>query len=129
MSLARYIRNRLSRTALIVLSCLTVGMAAAHEKEDDFKTVIKPWTLPHPLALADTGRVDSSFLNFAMRDVLYDYSICNTFNGNIVSPVQSAIYFDRTHKTGRIFGDPYDPYTITPQAVRFYNTPTPYSSI
>lgn len=114
---------------MIVLSCLTVGMAAAHEKEDDFKTVIKPWTLPHPLALADTGRVDSSFLNFAMRDVLYDYSICNTFNGNIVSPVQSAIYFDRTHKTGSIFGDPYDPYTITPQDVRFYNTTTPYSGI
>ena len=113
----------------MVLSCLAVATAAAREKEDDIKTVIRPWTLPFPLGLADTGRVDSSYLNFAMRDVLYDYSICNTFNGNIVSPVQSAIYFDRTHKTGSIFGDPYDPYTTTPQDVKFYNTTTPYSGI
>lgn len=118
-----------SRTALTVLSCLAVATAMAHEREDDIKTVIRPWTLPHPLAQADTGRVDSSFLNFALRDVLYDYSICNTFNGNIVSPVQSAIYFDRTHRTNSIFGDPYDPYTITPQTVKFYNTTTPYSGI
>lgn len=117
------------RTALTVLSCLAVVVAMAHEHEGDIKTVIKPWVLPHPLALADTLMADSSFINFAMRDVLYDYSICNVFNGNIVSPVLSAVYFDRTHKTNSIFGDPYDPYTITPQDVRFYNTTTPYSGI
>ena len=129
MKLLRHISNVASRTAWTVLSCLAVVTAAAHEHEDDIKTVIKPWVLPHPLALADTVAVDSSFINFAMRDVLYDYSICNVFNGNIVSPVQSAVYFDRTHKTNSIFGDPYDPYTITPQDVRFYNTTTPYSGI
>lgn len=92
--------------------------------------VIKAWTLPHPLALADTlNTIDSSFINFPMRDVLYDYSILNTYNGNIVSPVQSAIYFSRTRKTESIFATPYDPYTITPQDVKFYNTQTPYSTI
>ncbi len=93
------------------------------------KTVIRAWTLPHPIALADTQRLDTSFLNFPMRNELYDLSICNLYNGNLVSPVMSAIYFDRTHKTDFLFGNQYDIYTTTPQDVRFYNTTTPYSSI
>ncbi|MCQ2343041.1 MAG: putative porin [Paludibacteraceae bacterium] len=93
------------------------------------KTIIRSWDLPHPLDLADTVRVDSSFWNFPMRDELYDLSICNIYNGNLVSPVMSAVYFNRTHKTDFLFGDQYDIYTPTPQDVRFYNTTTPYSSI
>lgn len=93
------------------------------------KTVIKSWELPHPLDLADTMAVDSSFMNFAMRNELYDLSICNIYNGNLVSPTLSAIYFNRTHYTDFLFGDPYDIYTPTPQKVRFYNTTTPYSYI
>jgi len=93
------------------------------------KTVIRSWQLPRPLDLADTVPVDSSFMNFALRNELYDHSICNLWNGNLVSPVLSAIYFDRTHKTDFLFGDQYDIYTPTPQDVQFYNTTTPYSYI
>jgi len=93
------------------------------------KTVVRSWQLPHPLDIADTVKVDSAFLNFAMRNELYDLSICNLYNGNLVSPVMSAIYFNRTHKTDFLFGDQYDIYTPTPQDVRFYNTTTPYSYI
>ncbi|MCQ2348043.1 MAG: putative porin [Paludibacteraceae bacterium] len=93
------------------------------------KTVIRAWELPHPLDLADTVAVDSSFMNFAMRNELYDLSICNIYNGNLVSPTLSAIYFNRTHRTDFLFGDPYDIYTPTPQNVQFYNTTTPYSYI
>jgi len=93
------------------------------------KTVIRSWQLPRPLDLADTVPVDSSFMNFAMRNELYDLSICNLYNGNLVSPVMSAIYFNRTHKTDFLFGSQYDIYTPTPQDVKFYNTTTPYSYI
>ena len=93
------------------------------------KTVIHSWTLPGLVAIADTQSVDSSYMNYPMRDVLYDYSLRNHFNGNLVSPVQSAIYFDRTRKTDFLFGNAYDPYTTTPQDVRYYNTTTPYSII
>jgi len=98
-------------------------------KEKLPKTVVKNWQLPQPLNLADTVPVDSSFMNFAMRNELYDHSICNLWNGNLVSPTMSAIYFNRTHKTGFLFGDQYDIYTPTPQDVKFYNTTTPYSYI
>ncbi|MCQ2341057.1 MAG: putative porin [Paludibacteraceae bacterium] len=93
------------------------------------KTVIHAWQLPRPLDLADTVGVDSTFMNFAMRNELYDLSICNLFNGNLISPAMSAIYFNRTHKTDFLFGDQYDIYTPTPQDVKFYNTTTPYSYI
>lgn len=94
-------------------------------------TVVRTWSLPHPVALPDTVSIakDSSYINFPMRNVLYDYSICNLFNGNLVSPTQSALFFYRTNKTGGVFGAQYDPYTITPQDVKFYNTTTPYSLI
>lgn len=94
------------------------------------KTVIRGWQLPHPLALADSvGTTDSTYINFPMRNVQYDHSILNHYNGNLVSPLQSAIFFDRTKKTDCIFATAYDIYTTTPQDVRFYNTTTPYSII
>lgn len=112
---------------LLLLLCLVAIPLMAKEKLP--KTVIHAWQLPRPLDLADTVPVDSSFMNFAMRNELYNLSICNLYNGNLVSPVMSAIYFDRTHKTDFLFGDQYDIYTPTPQDVKFYNTTTPYSYI
>lgn len=127
MSVLRWIN---SRGCLLLMACLTT-MTLWGAKDKLPKTVVRAWTLPHPLALADSVSVaeDTSYLNFPMRDVLYDYSILNHTNGNLVSPTQSAIYFRRTHKTDCIFADQYDPYTITPQDVRFFNTTTPYSGI
>lgn len=113
----------------IMLAMVLLFPLSSWAKDDSPKPVIRSWTLPHPLALPDSGGIDSSFVNFPMRDYQYDYSIANTFSGNLVSPLQSAIYFDRTKKTESILADAYDAYTITPQDVRFYNTTTPYSSI
>ncbi len=117
---------RLCCTTLLLLG-VVLNVFAAKKKLP--KTVITSWTLPGFVAIADTQSIDSSYLNFPMRDVLYDYSPLNQFNGNLVSPVQSALYFYRTHKTDFLFAHPYDPYTTTPQDVRFYNTTTPYSII
>ncbi len=92
-------------------------------------TVVRAWSFTDQTAILDTQRVDSSHLNFPMRNVQYDHSILNHTNGNLISPTQSAIYFRRTQKTDFLFATPYDIYTTTPQDVRFYNTTTPYSSI
>ncbi|MBQ0119100.1 MAG: putative porin [Bacteroidales bacterium] len=119
-----------SRICLLLLACFVVSsLCSARDKLP--KTVVRAWRLTHPLALPDSLSVaeDTSYLNFPMRDVLYDYSILNHTNGNLVSPTQSAIYFQRTRKTDCLFANQYDPYTITPQDVRFYNTTTPYSGI
>lgn len=91
---------------------------------------VRAWRLQDPIGMADSvSAADTSYLNFPMRNALYDYSICNVYNGNLVSPVQSAIYFDRTAKVDFVLGRQYDPYTITPQDVRFFSTTTPYSYV
>lgn len=114
-------------TILSILLCNVLSLSAKIKLP---KTIIHAWQLPHPLALADSvEESDTSFINFPMRNVQYDHSILNHYNGNLVSPLQSAIYFDRTKKTDCIFATGYDIYTITPQDVRFYNTTTPYSII
>ena len=93
------------------------------------KTVVRSWSFTDAVQLPDTQQVDSSFLNFPMRNAQYDHSILNHSNGSLVSPLQSAIYFQRTPKTDFLFGTPYDAYTPTYRDVRFSNTTTPYSNI
>ena len=93
------------------------------------KTVVRAWSFTDIVQLPDSQQVDSSSLNFPMRDVQYDHSILNHTNGSLVSPLQSALYFKRDNKTGFLFGNAYDVYTTTPHDVRFYRTTTPYSNI
>ena len=106
---------------------MTVGITA---NEKNVPTVIKAWQLDPWTGVADTlSGIDSSYLHLPMRDVLNDYSISNTTNSNLISPVQSRIYFSRQKTTDFLFADAYTPYIITPQQVKFYHTTTPYSTI
>ena len=107
--------------------CVTVGITA---NEKTVPTVMKAWQLDPWTGVADTlSGIDSSYLHLPMRDVLNDYSISNTTNSNLISPVQSRIYFSRQKRTDFLFADAYTPYIITPQQVKFYHTTTPYSTI
>ena len=106
---------------------MTVGITA---NEKNVPTVIKAWQLDPWTGVADTlSGIDSSYLHLPMRDVLNDYSISNTTNSNLISPVQSRIYFSRQRTTDFLFANAYTPYIITPQQVKFYHTTTPYSTI
>ena len=112
---------------LTLIICMTVGVTAS---EKAVPTVIKAWNLDQWTGVADTLQgIDSSYLHLPMRDVLNDYSISNTGNSNLISPVQSRVYFARKKPTDFIFADAYAPYIITPHQVNFYHTTTPYSTI
>lgn len=93
------------------------------------KTSIKAWNMSNDYGIADTVSIDTLPVNFPMRDVLQDRSIAWAYNGNLISPTQSKIYFDRTSKLDFLFGSAYEPYVITPQDVRFYHTTIAYSDI
>lgn len=93
-------------------------------------TIIRTWQLDTWTGVADTlAGIDSSYINYPMRDRLNDYSISNVSNSNLVSPSQSRIYFARQKNIDFIFADAYTPYIITPQQVKYYHTTTPYSTI
>ena len=106
---------------------ITVGLTA---QDKAVPTVIKAWHLDAWTGVADTlTGIDSSYLHLPMRDALNNYSISNTTNSNLISPVQSRLYFSRKQTTDFLFADAYTPYIITPQQVKFYHTTTPYSTI
>ena len=93
-------------------------------------TIIRAWKLDAWTGVADTlASIDSSYIDYPMRDRLNDYSISNISNSNLISPSQSRIYFARQKTTDFIFADAYTPYIITPQQVKYYHTTTPYSTI
>ena len=93
-------------------------------------TIIRAWQLDAWTGVADTlASIDSSYIDYPMRDRLNDYSISNISNSNLISPSQSRIYFARQKTTDFIFADAYTPYIITPQQVKYYHTTTPYSTI
>ena len=111
----------------ILTLCSAVAVQAA---EKAVPTVIRAWQLDTWTGVADTlASIDSSYIDYPMRDRLHDYSISNVSNSNLISPNQSRIYFARQKTTDLIFADAYTPSIITPQQVKYYHTTTPYSTI
>lgn len=113
-----------------VIVCLLTFLAGSlGAKTKTVKTVIRAWQLSAPAYQADTTALDTTFLNLPMRDPLNDYSISNVWNGSLISPVESRIYFSRLNTIEDIFGKAYQPFVITPKDVKFFNTTVPYSNI
>ena len=127
-----YYLNKFNHIWLYLCTCLltlgsAVTMLAADEK---VPTHIRAWQLDKWTGVADTlAGVDTTYMDHPMRSQLNDYSISNITNSNIVSPVQSRVYFDRQKNVDFLFADPYAPYIITPQQVKYYHTTTPYSTV
>jgi len=115
--------KRVAFIGCMLLLCASVG---AKEK---VKTVIRSWQLPQPTYIADTMAVKNNYLNYPLSTYVNDYSISNTWNGSLVSPIQSRLYFDRSRTMDDLFGMGYRPYIITAQDVHFYNTTVPYSNL
>ena len=113
----------------VIVCVLTIFAGTLGAKPKAVKTVIRSWQLSAPAYHADTVPIDTSYLNLPMRDPLNDYSISNVWNGSLISPVESRIYFSRIDKIDDIFATAYQPFVITPGDVRFFNTTVPYSSI
>ena len=98
------------------------GIINAHAEEKAVP-IIRAWQLDQWSGVADTlATIDSSYMHFPMRDKLNDYSISNIGNSNLISPILSRIYFDRTKTVDFIFADAYTPYIITPQQVKYHNS-------
>ncbi len=113
----------------VIVCVLASFVGTLDAKPKTVKTVIRSWQLSAPAYQADTMRIDTNYLNFPMREMLNDYSISNVWNGTLVSPAESRIYFSRLNSIDDIFGKAYQPYIITPADVKFYNTTVPYSNI
>ncbi len=121
---------RCARCAMsVVFIMLALGVSGQEVKEKDVETQIRMWTLGEGLIRVDTVPADTTYWNLPDRNVVNDYSIANSYNGNLVSPIESKIYFDREEKIDFLFARAYQPYILTAGDVRFFNTTKPYSYI
>lgn len=90
---------------------------------------VRSWQIDEHLGIADTCGVDTIITSFQDNTPPDKYSIANSWTGNLGSPLQSKIFFDRTQKTRFLFSNPYDVYAINVEDVRFFNTKTPYANL
>ena len=90
---------------------------------------VKTWQISDRLATADSIPVDTIHQNYQISNPIDRFSIANSFNGNLGSPIQSKLYFDRPENTDFIFTNAYFPYLMNVKSATFYNTKTPYSNL
>ena len=90
---------------------------------------LKTWRVSDRLATVDSIPVDTVHLNYQISNPIDRFSIANSFNGNLGSPIQSKLYFDRPATTDFIFSNAYYPYLMNVNSATFYNTKTPFSYI
>lgn len=121
--------NDMKNIIRLILLCLFSVVAAGVDCKETAKPSIKSWKLAEGLRVVDSVAVDTSYFNLPMRDAINDYSIANTYNANMVSPLESKLFFDRTNKTDFLFCKPFDAFLLTGADVRFYNTNIAFSSI
>ncbi len=90
---------------------------------------VKTWRVKDNFGSADTIPVDTFYLNFQDHNPVDRYSISNSYNGILGSPLQSKIYTDRRDNNSFIFADPYYPYLRQIETHTFYNTKTPFTEL
>lgn len=88
---------------------------------------VKTWKINDPFAVIDSISVDTVPLNYQISNPIDRFSIANSYNGNLGSPIQSKLYFDRPASTDFIFSNAYYPYLTNINQATFYNTKTPLS--
>jgi len=116
---------------LTVISCILLMATAVAGKEKMPTPALRTWHFSPMLITPDTLQdlPDTLRLNYPMQTVLNDYSMSLAYNGNLISPVQSKLYFDRQYPTDNPFVHAYAPYIITPEKTRFFRTNLPFSTI
>jgi len=113
----------------IVLPTLFLVIVASVLAQTPGYRFVKTWHIADRFAVADSIPVDTVHLNYQNDNPIDRFSIANSYNGNLGSPIQSKIYSDRPENTDFIFSTAYYPYMMNVQHATFYNTKTPFSNL
>jgi hypothetical protein len=108
---------------------LIVNNIFAEKPSSSLYPYVKTWHVSKQFAVADSVPVDSVHVNFQDANLIDRFSISNSYNGNLGSPIQSKIYFDRPADNDFIFSNAYFPYIADIHNATFYNTKTPLSNL
>ncbi|MGM9805228.1 MAG: putative porin [Candidatus Aphodosoma sp.] len=123
---------------LLILSVYCTGFAMSQGRslptvqpqKDTVKIDIRVWQIDGRYGEADTVMIDTVVASYQDNTPVNNYSIANSWNGNLGSPVESKIFFDRSDNPyENMFARAYRPYIILPEDVRYYNTRKPFSQL
>lgn len=130
--------RKISCKGMLLIGVICLSMSAL-AKEKEVTPIIKSWRMLGDYGQVDTTRMDTAWLNLSQNNMVSRYSAINSYNGNIISPLEPKYYFLREgngllsgsprKKEESLFAGAYLPYLITPQDVRYYNTTIAYSNI
>lgn len=95
-------------------------------KQKKSQTGVGYWTLTQDNFDTLRIEVDTALHGLHVYNPIYQRSISNNYLGNLGSPYQSNIYFDRP-QVDFMFSDVYSEYMITPSTLPVINTFTPFS--
>ncbi len=90
---------------------------------------IHTWRIVDRFATVDSIPVDTVHLNFQNDNHIDKFSIANAYRGNLGSPIQPKLFFDRPQQHEFIFADAYYPYINQIESATFFNTTTPFSGL
>ncbi len=97
-------------------------------KKDSIRHV-KAWNVTENLGIIKPVDPDTSAVNFQNTTTDHVYGIANAFGGNLGSPLEPKIYFDRVQKSDFLFLKPYNSYYKSVSDYKFYDTKTPFTNI
>lgn len=125
---------------IVVCTCVYMSVIAAIgqslplsmpvSRRDTIVNDIKVWRVDDRYGMADTVAIDTAVTSYQDNQPINNYSIANSWNGNLGSPIESKIYFDRRFRAREdMFARAYRPYVVMPDDVTYYNTKRPFSQL
>lgn len=112
--------------SLLILLCDFQILSA---ETSSTEKIFQNWRMRDRFGSVDSIASDTLHLNFQLLNHIDQHSIANSFRGNLGSPIQSKILYDRPFSSEFIFADAYHPYIATIESARFYRTNKPFSSL
>jgi hypothetical protein len=106
-----------------------LNLAQVPAQVPDNYRYVKNWKITDRLGSVDSIKVDTVHLNFQTDNYIDRFSIANAVTGELGSPINSKIYFNRPADNDFIFSNAYYPYLQKIESNTFYNTKTPFSSL
>ncbi len=103
------------------------GPDAIGKKEKNVVPRVKTWQISKYGSSTDTVRIDTLLDYFHNYHPAYQKSISNTNTGNYGGALLTNDFFKRSYNTGFYLLRTHDPYLLTPQQIKYYNTTTPYT--
>jgi hypothetical protein len=90
---------------------------------------LRVWRITEDLGTTVPADLDTAIVNFQNTTTDLPYGLANAFNGNLGSPLETKIYFDRKTKSDFLFLKPYSSYFYSIEDYNFFNTKTPYTNL